>query len=55
MPFSHCSHETFSTENMPRGCGLHGRFEYLLTDDGTVEIFSVGQAECLQARGRGIR
>lgn len=44
--FSHCSQETFSTENVLTGRGPHGRFEHLLTDRAVEIIFGVG-------RGRG--
>lgn len=44
--FSHCSQETFSTENVLTGRGPHGRFEHLLTDGAVEIIFGVG-------RGRG--
>lgn len=44
--FSHCSQETFSTENVLTGRGPHRRFEHLLTDRAVEIIFRV-------RRGRG--
>lgn len=41
--FSHCSQETFSTENVLTGRGPHGRFEHLLTDRAVEIIFGVGR------------
>lgn len=40
--FSHCSQETFSTENVLTGRGPHRRFEHLLTDGAVEIIFGVG-------------
>lgn len=41
--FSHCSQETFSTENVLTGRGPHGRLEHLLTDRAVEIIFRVGR------------
>lgn len=41
--FSHCSQETFSTENVLTGRGPHRRLEHLLTDRAVEIIFRVGR------------
>lgn len=41
--FSHCSQETFSTENVLTGRGPHRRLEHLLTDGAVEIIFRVGR------------
>lgn len=40
---SHCSQETFSTENVLTGRGPHRRLEHLLTDWAVEIIFRVGR------------
>ena len=41
--FSHCSQETFSTENVLTSHSPYGRFEHLLTDGAVEIIFGVGR------------
>lgn len=41
--FSHCSQETFSTENVLTGRGPHRRLEHLLTDGAVEIVFRVGR------------
>lgn len=41
--FSHCSQETFSTENVLAGRGPHRRLEHLLTHRAVKVIFRVGR------------
>lgn len=51
--FSHCSQETFSTENVLTGRGPHRSLKHLLTDGAVEVIFGVGRGggEFLGHRG----